>query len=264
MNMLRTSLAAAVAAASTAASPAAFAIPITQIVTRVGDGFFSVTADVMQGAFNNPINLFNAAAIAAANPGFTVSLTDVKLQFQVQATILGTLRNTGSQAQRFPLTESVAAFLDGNSANTPTAVTSNFGAGSPASISVTFPTVVYENLAAGASATYLGPFGATQTGNGGPLTFTDAATLAAFTGSSAFTLGLSTLTRPIFIGGGGNISTSLFTTAGGSTFAVTYDYMLSAIPVPVPTTNPVPEPTTIALLGSGLLGLGLVRRRKND
>ena len=70
-------------------------------------------------------------------------------------------------------------------------------------------------------------------------------------GPSTFTLGGSTLNLTTFTGGGGNLWFLLTTSA---TFQAEIDYTYT-IP------SGTPEPTTMALMGGALLGLGLLGKR---
>ena len=89
----------------------------------------------------------------------------------------------------------------------------------------------------------------TKSGNDGGNTYTLPAVLAEFTGPGTIVLPASTFTQTLLANTGGNTSASQITDAS-LTGTVTYEYLV------------VPEPTTIALVGVGLLGALTIRRRK--
>jgi hypothetical protein len=76
------------------------------------------------------------------------------------------------------------------------------------------------------------------------------ADLLNYTGAGAFTLGGSTKSLTTFSGGGNNVSPGINTTAQ---FAAEIDYLY--------TIPGVPEPASMGLMGSALLGLGFLGRR---
>lgn len=268
MNFSRILMAGAAGLVMSAA--AAQAGTITQVYL-VGGGTASVLTDLTAVNYVNQadgtttqINLFNAAAIAAANPGYTVTLNDVKFNMATTVSTSGTLQNQASASQTFRFGLSLNSFTTngtttGGGASAQAVIANNYGSGMTGSQTANFGTQTYTNVAAGASVNYPNPnsTAASTLNTSDPLTFTDAATLAAFTGTGSFGLQLNTLSSQSTTGGGGNVAVNLNTYAGGA-FGLVYDYTLT--PVASPTT--VPEPASMALLGAGLVSVGLLRRRK--
>jgi hypothetical protein len=102
-----------------------------------------------------------------------------------------------------------------------------------------------QSLLAGQAVTFAG-----LSGSGGGDLGTDSTILAPYIGAGNFNVGLSTLTNLSVTGGGGQVASSQSTNATGSVVVV-YTY----------TESTVPEPTTISLIGLGLLGFSLVTRK---
>lgn len=99
--------------------------------------------------------------------------------------------------------------------------------------------------------------GATQ--SFGPLTDADTivmtplASLFSVSGGGQFSITCESLSGISLTGGGGNVGSTQATTAGCGA-SIVYDY--------TPTTNRVPEPASMALVGLGMMGLAAIRRRK--
>jgi hypothetical protein len=83
----------------------------------------------------------------------------------------------------------------------------------------------------------------------------NAASIAPYNTSGTFTLGFTTSTFQSFIGGGGNGADNQHTDAAAIA-TVIYNYT-------VPTTTGTPEPATMTLLGSALLGVGFFARKRS-
>jgi hypothetical protein len=91
-----------------------------------------------------------------------------------------------------------------------------------------------------------------QVGSAASTTYTLAADLALYVGGGTVHFAGQTLTGETIMGGGGNITAGMVSTARNDV-EVEYDYTPA---------NPTPEPFSIALSGTGLLFLGLFGRRR--
>ena len=106
-----------------------------------------------------------------------------------------------------------------------------------------------QTIAGGASQTFIPPTVSVNTDTG----VLTSSTPNAYLGPGTFTLSYDTTTGETFIGGGGNEKASQ-TTVSSATYTVIYNYT-------VPTTGS-PEPGTMALFGSALIGVGFIARKK--
>jgi hypothetical protein len=170
------------------------------------------------------------------------TLTNVFLSESLNGSFSGTVTNTSATPANFKVTEDVSLDLT---------LTSG---GSPALSSVDLvATQTYTALASGASAPF-GPFVPTISNSAN---FTSGTIFSAFNGGPGpVGLTLSSLTGTTVIGGGGNITNNITTTAGG-TISVTYTYN-------APSTT-TPEPGTWAMMAAGAsTGLVALRRRRRN
>jgi hypothetical protein len=180
-----------------------------------------------------PVNGTQTASLSQFNLGGNARLTSVILteSGSFSTTGLVTYTGAGTGVFTFNSTGTMNLFPD-------------------ATAPVSFPTVTLTraattqtySLTTGQSATYNGAraFRAAST----------TASVAGFSGNGSFLVDF-TGTAGISVGGTSAVSTSLNSTFF-PTVTITYDY-----------SYPAPEPASMAVLGAGLTGLGIIRRRRN-
>ena len=165
------------------------------------------------------------------------TLTEVDLSESLNGVFNGTVTNTSAGAANFRVTEDVNLVL--STGATPLLT--------PGGVDL-LATQTYTGLAAGASSPF-GPFTPTVADSA---VYTSGSLFNAFVGPGNIGFTLSTLTGTTTLGGGGNITNAINTTAGG-TVTVLYRFQTSS----------VPEPGTFAMLvGMGISGSAFLIRRK--
>lgn len=218
---------------SLAAAPASASVITYDGSTVTGTTDFTDAASTVE-QFNSNLGTLQSVTITIGD-SFTSTLT--------------VANNSSSASSGSAQTNVAVGFEDaGGLFTADQLIVSNGTAINAATTASTQPSKGLYNLAGGAHISFPG-----LTGSATPVStnaLTAANILAEFTGSGTIALDVSSLTTTSLTNTGGNTAASQVTTAT-VTDSVTYTY----------TPAKVPEPVSIALLGTGVLALGFLRRR---